>query len=160
MIESITPSKYRLLFALAIPVEKGDLGPRHHGAGETIGCADLVGGPFDGWPGVALGGRSAQQEAPSVPAAALWNHDSLHWLSKLSAALLLTFDQRFPFNARKSCLERGGEKAHYGEINGSRVPGGLGFIARGAPAPACPAVLPSGCVWGRFTEHGLYKHEV
>lgn len=32
---------------------------------------------------------------------------------------LLTFDQRFPFNTRKICLEREREKAHYGEINGS-----------------------------------------
>lgn len=47
---------------------------------------------------------------------------------------LLTFDQRFPFNTGKICLEREREKAHYREINGSRVSGGLGFIARGAPA--------------------------
>lgn len=31
---------------------------------------------------------------------------------------LLTFDQRFPFNTRKICLEREREKAHYREING------------------------------------------
>lgn len=36
---------------------------------------------------------------------------------------LLTFDQRFPFNTRKICLEREREKARYGEINGSRVSG-------------------------------------
>lgn len=68
---------------------------------------------------------------------------------------LLTFDQRFPFNTRKICLERDGEKAHGREINGSRVPGGLGFMARGAPARVCPVVLPGGCVWWHFMEHGL-----
>ncbi|EPY87457.1 hypothetical protein CB1_000245033 [Camelus ferus] len=47
---------------------------------------------------------------------------------------LLTFDQRFPFNTRKICLEREREKARDGEINGSRVSGGPGFMARGASA--------------------------
>lgn len=160
MIESIAPSKYRLLFALAIPVEKGNLGPRHRGAGEAIGCAHLVGGPCDWWPEVTLRGRSAQQEAPLVQATTMCGHDSLHWLSKLSTTLWLTFDQRFPFNTRKICLEREGEKAHYGEINGSRVSDGLGFIAQGASARARPVVLPSGHVLGHFMEHGLYQHEL
>lgn len=97
MIESITPSKYRLLFALAIPVEKGNLGPRHRGAGETIGCAGLVGGPFDWWPEVTLRGRSAQQEAPWVHATAMCSHDSLRWLSKLSTTLLADFWPEVPF---------------------------------------------------------------
>lgn len=158
MIESITPSKYRLLFALAIPVEKGNLGPRHRGAGETIGCAKLVGGPFDGWPEVALRGRSAQQEAVLVhatPCVAMIHFSDYQSFLQLC---LLTFDQRFPFNTRKICLEREREKAHYGEINGSRVSGGLGFIARGVSASACLAVLPGRCVLWHFMEHGLHQH--
>lgn len=158
MIESITPSKYRLLFALAIPVEKGNLGPRHCGAGETIGCAKLVGGPFDWWPEVALRGRSTQQEAPLVHATAMCSHDSLHWLSKLSTTLLADFWPEVPFQHEEN-LPR--ERKRESTLRGNkwqRVSGGLGFIAWGASAWACPAALPSGCVLWHFMEHGLYQH--
>lgn len=71
---------------------------------------------------------------------------------------LLTFDQRFPFNTRKICRERERKKEHYGEINGSPVSGGLGFMARGASLGGCPGVLPSECVLWHFMKHGLYQH--
>lgn len=96
MIESITPSKYRLLFALAIPVEKGNLGP---GTMELVKPLAIRSrwGPYDWWALVALRGRSAQQEAPLVHVTAMCSHDSLHWLSKLSTTLLADFWPEVPF---------------------------------------------------------------
>lgn len=64
---------------------------------------------------------------------------------------LLTFDQRFPFNTRKICLEREREKAHYGEINGSVFLAVLVLLPeelRREPAlRCCPVDVYCGVLW-------------
>lgn len=64
---------------------------------------------------------------------------------------LLTFDQRFPFNTRKICLEREREKAHYGEINGSVFLAVLVLLPeelRREPAlPCCSVDVYCGILW-------------
>lgn len=115
MIESLTPSKYRLLFALAIPVEKGNLGPRHGGAGEATGCADSLGAPVTDDQKLLLEGGPPSKRPHwyrPLPCVAMTHFTDYQSFLQLG---LLTFDQRFSFNTRKICLERDRERAHYGK---------------------------------------------
>lgn len=133
MIESITPRNYGLLFALAIPVEKGNLGPRHRGAGETIGSPQIHWGPplTDDQKPLLEGGLPSKRFHWCMPRLCVAMIHFTDYQSFLQLCLL-TFDQRFPFNTRKICLERKRErKPITRKINGSWDSGGLWLTARG-----------------------------